>query len=124
MEVKAAARPIPLVGQLAKLPVQLVELARSGFDKRSVGPQTPSIRLFSKGGLLGRPFLLISREPSWRCVFWTHSQDRAFYGAVSAPTEKVVEFFLERKAEAMIGEVREDEPELAVDLRVETIELG
>jgi hypothetical protein len=48
-----------------------------------------------------------------------------FYGAVSAQTEKVVEFFLEREAaEAMIGEVREDEPELAVDLRVETIELG
>jgi hypothetical protein len=48
-----------------------------------------------------------------------------FHGAVSAQTEKVVEFFLERKAaEAMIGEVREGEPELAVDLRVETIELG
>jgi hypothetical protein len=37
----------------------------------------------------------------------------------------VVEFFVEREsAEAMIGEVREDEPELAVDLRVEAIELG
>jgi hypothetical protein len=35
-----------------------------------------------------------------------------FYG-VSAQTEKVVEFFLEREAaEAMIGEVREDKPEL------------
>ena len=34
-----------------------------------------------------------------------------FYGVVSARTEKVVEFFLEREAaEAMIGEVREDEP--------------
>ena len=33
-----------------------------------------------------------------------------FYGVVSAQTEKVVEFFLEREAaEAMIGEVREDE---------------
>jgi hypothetical protein len=32
-----------------------------------------------------------------------------FYGVVSAQTEKVVEFFLEREAaEAMIGEVRED----------------
>jgi hypothetical protein len=31
-----------------------------------------------------------------------------FYGVVSAETEKVVEFFLEREAaEAMIGEVRE-----------------
>jgi hypothetical protein len=33
-----------------------------------------------------------------------------FYAVVSAQTEKVVEFFLEREAaEAMIGEVREDE---------------
>jgi len=48
-----------------------------------------------------------------------------FYGAVSAQTERVVEIFPEREAtEAMIGEVREDAPELAVDLRVETIELG
>jgi hypothetical protein len=46
-------------------------------------------------------------------------------GVVSARTEKVVEFFLEREAaEAMIGEVREDEPELAEELRVEVIELG
>jgi len=43
-----------------------------------------------------------------------------FYGVVSAQTEKVVEFFLEREAaEAMIGEVREDEPLLAEELRVE-----
>jgi hypothetical protein len=36
-----------------------------------------------------------------------------------------VEFFLEREAaEAMIGEVRVDEPALAEDLRVEAIELG
>jgi hypothetical protein len=48
-----------------------------------------------------------------------------FYGVVSAQTEKVVEFFLEREAtEAMIREVREDEPLLAGDLRVEAIELG
>ena len=41
-----------------------------------------------------------------------------FYGVVSAQTEKVVEFLLEREAaEAMIGEVREDEPLLAEDLR-------
>ena len=41
-----------------------------------------------------------------------------FYGVVSAQTEKVVDFFLEREAaEAMIGEVREDEPLLAEDLR-------
>jgi hypothetical protein len=46
------------------------------------------------------------------------------YGVVSAQTEKVVEFFLEREAaEAMIGEVREDEPLLAEELRVEAIEL-
>ena len=43
-------------------------------------------------------------------------------GVVSAQTEKVVEFFLEREAaEAMIGEVRADEPGLAEELRVEAI---
>jgi hypothetical protein len=48
-----------------------------------------------------------------------------FYGVVSAQTEKVVEFFLEQEAAgAMIGEVREDEPLLAEELRVEAIELG
>jgi hypothetical protein len=48
-----------------------------------------------------------------------------FYGVVSAQTEKVIEFFLERDAaEAMIRDVREDEPMLAEDLRVEAIELG
>jgi len=48
-----------------------------------------------------------------------------FYGVVCAQTEKVVEFFAERDAaEAMIGEVREDEPAFSVDLRVEAIELG
>jgi hypothetical protein len=37
--------------------------------------------------------------------------------------QKVVAFFLERKgADALIGEVREDEPELAEELRVEAIE--
>ena len=37
-----------------------------------------------------------------------------FYGVVSPQTEKVVEFFLEREAaEAMIAEVRGDEPALA-----------
>ena len=37
-----------------------------------------------------------------------------FYGVVSAQTEKVAEFFLEREvAEAKIDEVREDEPALA-----------
>jgi hypothetical protein len=40
-------------------------------------------------------------------------------------TEKVVEFFLERDAaEEMIDVVREDEPLLAEELRVEAIELG
>jgi hypothetical protein len=49
-----------------------------------------------------------------------------FYGVVvSAQTEKVVEFFLEREAaEAMIREVREDEQALAEGLRVEAIELA
>jgi hypothetical protein len=48
-----------------------------------------------------------------------------FYGVVSFQTENVVEFFLAREAaEAMIGEVRKDEPLLAEDLRVEAIELG
>jgi hypothetical protein len=47
-----------------------------------------------------------------------------FFGVVSAQTEKVVEFFLEREAaEGMIREVREDEPALAEDLRIEAIEL-
>jgi hypothetical protein len=45
--------------------------------------------------------------------------------AFSAQSEKVIEFFLEREAaEAMIREVREDEPALAEVLRVEAIELG
>ena len=48
-----------------------------------------------------------------------------FYGVVSFQTEKVVEFFIEREAaEAMIGEVREDEPALAEVLRVGVVELG
>ena len=47
------------------------------------------------------------------------------YGVVSAQTERVVEFFLERDAaKEMIGEVREDEPVLAEEPRVEAIELG
>jgi hypothetical protein len=41
----------------------------------------------------------------------------------SAQNEKVVEFFLEREARGMISEVREDEPLLAEELRVEAIEL-
>ena len=46
-------------------------------------------------------------------------------GVVSAQTENVVEFFLEREAaEAMLNDVREDEPVLAEELRVEAIELG
>jgi hypothetical protein len=48
-----------------------------------------------------------------------------FYDVGSAQTEKVVEFFLEREAaEAMIDEVREDEPMLADELRVEAIEFA
>jgi hypothetical protein len=54
-----------------------------------------------------------------------YPDDVLFYGVVSAQTERVVEFFLERQAaEAMIDEVREDEPLLAQDLRVEAVELG
>lgn len=48
-----------------------------------------------------------------------------FYGVVTAETEKVVEFFLKREAaEDMISEVREEEPALAEELRVEAIQLG
>jgi hypothetical protein len=48
-----------------------------------------------------------------------------FYRVVSAQTERVVEFLLEREAaEAMIREVWEDEPVLAEELRVEAIQLG
>jgi hypothetical protein len=37
-----------------------------------------------------------------------------FFGVVSAATERVVEFFQTRaEAEAMVDEVREDEPDLA-----------
>ena len=50
--------------------------------------------------------------------------DVLFYGVVSAQTEKVVEFFLERDAaEAMIEEVRGYDAGLAEVLRVEAIEL-
>ena len=46
------------------------------------------------------------------------------YGVVSAHTEKFVEFFLEREgAQAMIGAVRDDKPELGAVLRVEEVEL-
>jgi hypothetical protein len=91
-----------------------------------VGPQPPSIRLFSKGGLRAAlSFLDFGGSPPGAACFGRILRTVLFYGAVSAQTEKVVEFFLERvAAEAMIGEVREGEPELAVDLRVETIELG
>jgi len=41
------------------------------------------------------------------------------------PNRTVVEFFLEREAaEVMIGEVRDDEPALAEELRVQAIECG
>jgi hypothetical protein len=47
-----------------------------------------------------------------------------FFGVLSTETESVVEFFLEReKAEAFVAEVESDEPETAVRLRVEPIEL-
>jgi hypothetical protein len=52
----------------------------------------------------------------------TYAHAVLFYGVVSAQTEKVVEFFLEREAAvAMIREVRADEPLLAQDLRVEAV---
>jgi len=41
----------------------------------------------------------------------SYADDVLFYGVVSAQTEKVVEFFLESEAvEAVIREVRDDEP--------------
>jgi hypothetical protein len=47
------------------------------------------------------------------------------YGVVSAKTERVVEFFLERDAaEAIIVEVRGDDPDLADVLCVDEVELG
>jgi len=47
----------------------------------------------------------------------------ALYGVVSAETEQVVEFFSTReRAEAMIRDVEEDDPELAEPLRVEPVE--
>jgi hypothetical protein len=50
---------------------------------------------------------------------------RALLRSRRRQTEKVVEFFLEREAaEAMIGEVRKDEPVVAEELRVEAIEFG
>jgi hypothetical protein len=67
---------------------------------------------------------------------WTSTPDQHVYSrprpmltscsstaSSAAHTEKVVEFFLEREtAEAMTGEVREDEPVLAEELCVEAIE--
>ena len=48
-----------------------------------------------------------------------------FYGVVSARTEKVVQFFLEREAaDAIVDEVRSDDPDLADVLCVEEVELG
>jgi hypothetical protein len=47
-----------------------------------------------------------------------------FYGVISVETESAVELFVRREdAEAMIAEVREDEPELAEGLRIEAIDL-
>ena len=52
-----------------------------------------------------------TRSASCSCFY---VDEVLFYGVVSAQTEKVVEFFHEREAaEAMIGEVREDEPALS-----------
>jgi len=84
------------------------------------------MRLFSKGGLRAAlSFLDFGGSAPGAACFGRILRTVLFYGAVSAQTERVVEFFPEREAtEAMIGEVREDAPELAVDLRVETIELG
>ncbi len=47
-----------------------------------------------------------------------------FYSVVSSQTEQAVDMFVRREdAETMIGEVREDEPELAETLRIEEIPL-
>jgi hypothetical protein len=48
-----------------------------------------------------------------------------FSGVVSADTEQVVEFFPDReRAETFVAKVEEDEPETAVGLRVEPVEVG
>jgi hypothetical protein len=65
-----------------------------------------------------------NRQVASAAALSTYAGDVRFYGVVSAQTEKVVEFFLDPKAaEAMIGEVREDEPALVQELRIEAIEL-
>jgi hypothetical protein len=115
---------------------------RPGSDDRlpvRAGPGPAQPKLGSKAGL-GEGFRAASRAlpqgvgaalisaPTRRCEPSEAKERRilptCFYGVVSAQTEKVVEFYLEREAaEAMIGEVREDEPVLAEELRVEAIEL-
>jgi hypothetical protein len=55
----------------------------------------------------------------------SHAGGLLFYGVVSArPRGSWISSSSGRAAEAMFGEVREDEPLLAEDLRVEAIELG
>jgi hypothetical protein len=52
----------------------------------------------------------------------SHAGGLLFYGVVSAQTERVLDSSSSgRAAEAMFGEVREDEPLLAEDLRVEAM---
>jgi hypothetical protein len=54
-----------------------------------------------------------------------NTDQRALLRGRQPQTERVVEFFLGREAaEAMIDGVREDEPLLAEEPRVEAIELG
>jgi hypothetical protein len=61
--------------------------------------------------------LTVPTQPS-RETHGVYPGEMLFYGVVSAQTERVVEFFLAREAaEAMIGEIREDEPLLAEELR-------
>ena len=69
-------------------------------------------------GCLAKPPLTIRLPTLEVRVSW-----RRLQRVVSAQTERVVEFFLEREAAvAMIREARDDEPELAEVLRVEAIE--
>ncbi len=47
------------------------------------------------------------------------------YAVVSAETEKAVELFVRREdAERFLGDVRDDDAELAETLRLEPVELG
>jgi hypothetical protein len=106
--VAACARVLPTLGSKAGL--------GEGFQGR--------IACLAAGRRCGPGLCADSKSEPSGGKSATYPEDVLFYGVVSAQTERVVEFFLEWKAaEAMIGDVREDDPLLADDLRVEAIEL-